>query len=57
MSPKGTKMSCDRFTLGKIFFGCPPRVVLPPQQHVSNAMIEKVERWGKDVSNNGLDAI
>jgi hypothetical protein len=39
-------MSCDGLTL-----------VLPPQQPVSNAMMEQVQRWGKDISNNGLDAI
>ena len=50
-------MSCDRLTLGKIIFGYTPRVVLPPQQPFSNAMMEQVQRWGEDVSNDGLDAI
>jgi hypothetical protein len=50
-------MSCDGLNLGKIIFGYTPRVVLPPQQPVSNATMEKVQRWGEDVSNNGLDAI
>ncbi len=50
-------MSCDGLTLGKIIFGYTPRVVLLPQQPVSNDMMEQVQRWGEDVSNNGLDAI
>ena len=50
-------MSCDGLTLGKIIFGCTPRVVLPPQQLVLNATMEQVERWGEDISNDGLDAI
>ena len=54
---EGTKMSCDRLTLGKIIFGYTPRVVLPPQQPFSNATMEQVQRWGEDVSNDGLDAI
>jgi hypothetical protein len=56
-SQEGTKMSCDRLTLGKIIFGYTPRVVLPPQQPVLNATMEEVQRWGEDVSNDGLDAI
>ena len=56
-SREGTKMSCDGLTLGKIIFGYTPRVVLPPQQPVSNATMEQVKRWGEDVSNDGLDAI
>jgi hypothetical protein len=47
----------DGLTLGKIIFGYTPRVVLPPQQPVSNATMEQVQRWGEDVSNDGLDAI
>jgi hypothetical protein len=54
---EGTKMSCDGLTLGKIIFGYTPRVVLPPQQPFSNATMEQVQRWGEDVSNDGLDAI
>jgi hypothetical protein len=50
-------MSCDGLTLGKIIFGHTPRVVLPPQQSVSNATMEQVQRWGEDISNDGLDAI
>ncbi len=50
-------MSCDGLTLGKIIFGDTPRVVLPPQQPVSNATMEQVQRWGEDISNDGLDAI
>ena len=50
-------MSCDELTLGKIIFGYTPRVVSTPQQPVSNATMEQVQRWGEDVSNNGLDAI
>jgi hypothetical protein len=50
-------MSCDGLTLGKIIFGYTPRVVLPPQQPFSNATMEQVQRWGEDVSNDGLDAI
>ncbi len=50
-------MSCDELTLGKIIFGYTPRVVLPPHQPVSNATMEQVQRWGEDVSNDGLDAI
>ena len=57
MSCEGTKMSCDGLTLGKIIFGYTPREVLPPQQPVSNATMEQVQRWGEDVSNDGLDAI
>ena len=56
-SREGTKMSCDGLTLGKIIFGYTPRVVLPPQQPVLNATMEQVQRWGEDVSNDGLDAI
>ena len=56
-SCEGTKMSCDGLTLGKIIFGYTPRVVLPPQQPFSNATMEQVQRWGEDVSNDGLDAI
>jgi hypothetical protein len=56
-SCEGTKMSCDGLTLGKIIFGFTPRVVLPPQQPVSNATMEQIQRWGEDVSNDGLDAI
>ncbi len=56
-SREGTKNSCDGLTLGKIVFGYTPRVVLPPQQPVSNATMEQVQRWGEDVSNDGLDAI
>ena len=37
-------------TLVKIIFACAPRVVLLPQQPVSNATMEQVERWGEDVS-------
>jgi hypothetical protein len=51
------KMSCADLTLGKIIFGYTPRVVLPPQQPVSNDTMEQVQRWGEDVSNDGLDAI
>jgi hypothetical protein len=50
-------MSCDKLTLGKIVFEYTPRVVLPPQQPVSNTTMEQVQRWGEDVSNDGLDAI
>jgi hypothetical protein len=50
-------MSCDGPTLGKIIVGYTPRVVLPPQQPVSNATMKQVLRWGEDVSNDGLDAI
>jgi hypothetical protein len=57
MSCEGTKMSCDELTLGKIIFGYTPRVVSTPQQPVSNATMEYVQRWGEDVSNDGLDAI
>ena len=57
MSRDVTKMSCAGLTLGKIIFGYTPRVVLPPQQPVSNATMEQVQRWGEDVSNDGLDAI
>jgi hypothetical protein len=57
MSCEGTKMSCDGLTLGKIIFGYTPRVVLPPQQPFPNATTEQVQRWGEDVSNDGLDAI
>ncbi len=53
---EGTKISFGRLTLGKIIFGCAPRVVLPPQQPVLNATMEQVKRWGEDVSNDGLDA-
>ena len=54
-SRKGTKMSCDRLTLVEIIFGYTPRVVLPPQQPVSNATMEQVQRWGEDV-DDGFDA-
>jgi hypothetical protein len=47
----------NELTQGKINFGYTPRVVLPPQQPVSNATMEQVQRWGEDVSNDGLDAI
>jgi hypothetical protein len=57
MSREGTKMSCDGLTLSKIIFGYTPRVVLPPQQPFSNATMEQVQRWGEDVSNDGLYAI
>ena len=57
MSCEGTKMSCDELTLGKIIFGHTPRVVSTPQQPVSNDTMEQVQRWGEDVSNDGLDAI
>ena len=50
-------MSCAGLTLGKIIFGYTPIVVLPPQQPFSNATMEQVQRWGEDVSNDGLDAI
>jgi hypothetical protein len=50
-------MSCDGLTLGQIILGYTTRVVLPPQQPVSNATMEQVKRWGEDVSNDGLDAI
>ncbi len=50
-------MSCDELTRGKIIFRYTPRVVLPPQQPVSNATMEQVQRWVEDVSNDGLDAI
>ena len=56
-SREGTKMSCDGLTLSKIIFGYTPRVVLPPQQPFLNATMEQVQRWGEDVSNDGLDAI
>ena len=36
-------MSCDGLTLAKLIFGYTPRVVLPPQQPVSNATI----RWNR----------
>jgi hypothetical protein len=49
-------MSCAGLTLGKNIFGYTPRVVLPPQQPVSNAAMEQVQRWGEDVSNDGFDA-
>jgi hypothetical protein len=45
-------MSCDGLTLEKIIFGYTPREVLPPQQPVSNATMEQLQRWGEDVSNN-----
>jgi len=51
-----TKISCGRLTLGKIIFEYAPRVVLPPQQPVLNAMMEQVKIWGEDVSNDRLDA-
>jgi hypothetical protein len=54
---RGHKNECDGLTLGKIIFGYTPRVVLPPQQPFSNAMMEQVQRWGEDVSNDGMDAI
>ena len=41
-------------TLGKIIFGYTPRVGLPPQQPVSNDTMEQVQRWGEDVSNDGV---
>ena len=47
----------DGLTLGKIIFGYTPKVVLPPQQTVSNATMEQVQRWREDVSNDGLGAI
>ena len=50
-------MSYDKLTRGKIIFGYTPSAVLPPQQPVSNATMEQVQRWGEDVSNDGLDAI
>ncbi len=50
-------MSCDELTRGKFFFGYTPRVVSTPQQPVSNATMEQVQRWGEDVSKDGLDAI
>ena len=53
MSRKGKKMSCAGLTLGKIIFGDTPRVVLPPQQPVSIATMEQIQRWGEDVSNDG----
>ena len=56
-SREGTKMSCDGLTLGKTIFGYTPREGLPPQQPVSNATKEQVQRWGEDVPNDGLDAI
>ncbi len=56
-SRDGPQMSCDGLTLGKIIFGYTPRVVLPPQQPVSNATMEQVQRWGEDISNDWLDAI
>ncbi len=56
-SREGTKMSCAGLALGKIIFGYTPIVVLPPQQPVSNATLEQIQRWGEDVSNDGLDAI
>jgi hypothetical protein len=40
-------MSCAGLTLGKIIFGYTPRVVLPPQQPVSNAMMEQVQELGR----------
>ena len=56
-SREGTNMSCAELTLGKVIFGYTPRVVLPPQQPVSIATMEQIQRWGEDVSNDGLDAI
>jgi hypothetical protein len=57
-SHEGTKMSCGGITRGKIIVGYTPSVILPPQQPVSNAMMEQIlQRWGEDVSNDGLDAI
>ena len=56
-SCEGTKMSCDELTLRKIIFGYNPRVVSTPQQPVLNATMKQVQRWGEDVSNDGLDAI
>ncbi len=50
-------MSCDGLTLGKIIFWYTPIVVLPPPQPVLNTTMEQVQRWGEDVSNDGLDAI
>ena len=51
-------MSCGGITRGKIIVGYTPSVILPPQQPVSNAMMEQIlQRWGEDVSNDGLDAI
>ena len=52
-SREGTQMSCDKLTRGKIIFGYTPRVVLPPQQPVSNATMEQVKRWGDDGCNLG----
>jgi hypothetical protein len=57
MSREVTKMSCDELTLGKIIVGYTPRVVSTPQQPVLNATMEQVQRWGEDVSNDGLDAM
>ncbi len=54
-SCEGTKNSCGRLTLGKIIFGFATRVVVPPQQAVSNATMEQVKRWGEGVSDDGLD--
>jgi len=42
---------------GKIIFGYTTRVVLAPQQLVSIATMEQIQRWGEDISNDGLDAI
>ena len=50
-------MSCDELTLGKIMFGYTLRVISTPQQPVWNATMEQVQRWGEEVSNDGLDAI
>ncbi len=53
---KAQKLVVADLPLGNFFFGCAPRVVLPPQQPVLNATMEQVERWREDVSNDGLDA-
>ncbi len=47
-------MSCDGRTLGKIIFGFSPRVVLPPQQPVSNARMEQVQRRGQATFWSGV---
>ena len=50
---RGHKNELCRTSLGKIIFGYTPRVVLPPQQPVSNATMEQVKRWGDDGCNLG----
>ena len=44
-------------TLLKMSFGDGTRVVLPPQHAVLHSMMEQLQRWGEDISNDGSDAI